>query len=156
MKLALRTCGYMMLATTSIVGMPEDFITKEAFDWLTGDPLIVRASTIICRLRDDIVGHKFEQERGHVDSAVESYMKQYGKTEEETVKDQLKEKVSDAWKDISKECLKPFAVFPMPILIRVVNLARVIEMLYDDDGDKYTHSSELKAIITSVLVDPIL
>ncbi|VFQ92498.1 unnamed protein product [Cuscuta campestris] len=155
MKVALRTCAYVMLATTSLVGMPEDFITKEAFDWLTGDPLIARACTVICRLRDDIVGHKFEQERGHVDSAVECYMKQYGKTEEETVKE-LKEKVNDAWKDISKECLKPFSLFPMPILIRVVNLARVIEMLYDEDGDKYTHSSELKAIITSVLVHPIL
>lgn len=154
MKLALITCAYVMLATTSIVGMPEDFITKEAFEWLIGDPLIVRASSIICRLTDDIVGHKFEQERGHVDSAVECYMKQYGKTEEETVKE-LKEKVSDAWKDINKECLKPFALFPMPILTRVVNLARVIEMVYDDE-DKYTHSSELKAIITSVLVDPIL
>ncbi|VFQ92499.1 unnamed protein product [Cuscuta campestris] len=157
MRVALGTGAHLMLATASLVGMPEDFITKEAFDWLSEDPLIVRASAIIGRLKDDIAGHKFEQERGHVDSAVERYMKQYGKTEEEAVRE-LKEKVSDAWKDISKECLiKPlFAVFPMPILTRVVNLARVIELVYDEDGDSYTHSSKLKAIITSVLVHPIL
>ncbi|VFQ92570.1 unnamed protein product [Cuscuta campestris] len=155
MRVALGTGAHLMLATTSLVGMPEDFITKEAFDWLSEDPLIVRASAVIGRLKDDIAGHKFEQERGHVDSAVESYMKQYGKTEEEAVKE-LQEQVSDAWKDISKECLKPFALFPMPILTRVVNLARVIELVYDEDGDSYTHSAKLKAIITSVLVDPIL
>lgn len=81
-------------------------------------------------------------------------MKQYGKSKEETF-NEFRKRVNNAWKDISQECLKP-TLFPMPILIRVVNLARVIELLYKD-GDTYTHSTtELKAAITSVLVDPII
>ncbi|XP_019181135.1 PREDICTED: (-)-germacrene D synthase-like [Ipomoea nil] len=154
MKNAIASSGYMMVATSSLVGIPEDFVTKEAFDWVTNEPLIVRASSIIARLMDDIAGHKVEQQRGDVDSAVECYMKQYGKSEEETVKD-LQEQITCAWKDMNQECLKPTIVH-MPILIRVVNLARVIDLLYKDK-DIYTHSTtELKAIITSLLVDPII
>ncbi|CAH9106395.1 unnamed protein product [Cuscuta epithymum] len=155
MRVALQTGAHLMLATTSLVGMQEEFVTKETFDWLSQDPLIVRASAIIGRLKDDIAGHKFEQERGHVDSAVECYIRQYGKSEEEAVRE-LEEQVTNAWKDINQECLKPTATFPMPILIRVVNLARVIDLVYDADGDSYTHSSKLKSIITSILVDPVL
>nr|GME01989.1 (-)-germacrene D synthase-like [Ipomoea batatas] len=154
MKVALVSCAYMMLSTTSLVGMHEDFVTKEALDWMSKEPLIVQAATVICRLMDDMAGHEFEQQRGHVDSAVECYMKQYGKSKEETF-NEFHERVSNAWKDINQECLNPTA-FPMSILIRVVNLARVIDLLYKD-GDTYTHSAtELKDIITPVLIDPIL
>nr|GMD77173.1 (-)-germacrene D synthase-like [Ipomoea batatas] len=154
MKVALVSCAYMMLSTSSLVGMQEDFVTIEAIDWMSKEPLIVQAATVICRLMDDMAGHEFEQQRGHVDSAVECYMKQYGKSEEETF-NEFHERVSNAWKDINQECLNPTA-FPMSILIRVVNLARVIDLLYKD-GDTYTHSAtELKDIITPVLIDPIL
>nr|GMD74171.1 (-)-germacrene D synthase-like [Ipomoea batatas] len=135
------------------VGMHQDFVNEEAFDWVTRKPLIVHAASVICRLMDDMAGHEFEQQRGHLDSAVECYMKQYGKSKEETF-NELGGRVNNAWKDINQECLKP-TVFPMPILIRVVNLARVIDLLYKD-GDTYTHpTAKLKALITSVLVDPI-
>ncbi|XP_031099200.1 (-)-germacrene D synthase-like isoform X2 [Ipomoea triloba] len=135
-------------------GMPEDFVTKEVFDWVTNEPLMVRASSIIARLMDDIAGHKDEQQRGDVDSSVECYIKQYGKSEEETVKE-LQEQITNAWKDINQECLKP-TVVPMRILIQIANLARVIDLLYKN-GDIYTHSTtELKVVITSLLVDPVV
>ncbi|KAL7228876.1 hypothetical protein ACSBR2_007546 [Camellia fascicularis] len=57
MQVALATCGYTMLATTSFVGMGE-VVSKEAFDWVSSDPLIVQASSVVCRLKDDVVGHK--------------------------------------------------------------------------------------------------
>ncbi|XP_031099202.1 (-)-germacrene D synthase-like [Ipomoea triloba] len=154
MKVTLVTCGYMMLSTTSIVGMQGDFVTKEAFDWVSKEPLIVQAASIINRLMDDMVGHEFEQQRGYADTAVEIYMKQYGKSKEETF-NEFQKRVSNAWNDINQECLNPTA-FPMPILIRVVNLARVMDLLYKDE-DTYTHSAtETKDIITSVLIDPII
>ncbi|XP_031116633.1 (-)-germacrene D synthase-like [Ipomoea triloba] len=153
MKVALVTSGYTMLATTSLVGMQEDFLTKEAFDWMISGPLIVRASEIVGRLMDDITGYEFEQQRGHFESSVQIFMKEYGKSKEETTTE-LQERVINAWKDINQECLKP-TVFPMPILTRILNLTRVIDLLYHD-GDLYTHSkTKLKQIITSTLVNPI-
>nr|GMD50352.1 (-)-germacrene D synthase-like [Ipomoea batatas] len=153
MKVALITSGYTMLATTSLVGMQEDFLTKEAFDWMISGPLIVRASEIVGRLMDAITGYEFEQQRGHFESSVQIFMKEYGKSKEETTTE-LQEQVINAWKYINQECLKP-TVFPMPILTRILNLTRVIDLLYHD-GDLYTHSkTKLKHIITSTLVNPI-
>ncbi|XP_058220681.1 (-)-germacrene D synthase-like [Rhododendron vialii] len=100
---------------------------------------------------DDMAGHKHEQERGHVASAVECYMKQHGVTEEE-VYVEFRERVANAWKDMNAECLRPTAV-PMPVLARVLNLARVINLIYTG-GDGYTHSGKkVKQCITSVLID---
>ncbi|KAF3613590.1 putative LOB domain-containing protein 27-like [Capsicum annuum] len=54
---ALVTGSYMMGATTSLVGMME-FISRETFEWLKNEPLIVRAASLISRVMDDIVGHE--------------------------------------------------------------------------------------------------
>ena len=57
MRIALVTSGCSMLATMSLVGM-GDIITKDAFEWLFSDPKVLRASTVIFRLMDDIVTHE--------------------------------------------------------------------------------------------------
>ncbi|MBA0730323.1 hypothetical protein Golax_025475 [Gossypium laxum] len=77
MSIALVSSGYWLITISSFAGM-EESITKETFNWAFNDPKIIIASSIICRLMSDIVGHKVEQERGHASSAVECYMKQYG------------------------------------------------------------------------------
>ncbi|CAK9321897.1 unnamed protein product [Citrullus colocynthis] len=152
MDLALSTTGYTMLITISFLGMGE-IVTNEVLEWLSKGPQIIKASTIICRLMDDMVSHKFEQEREHVASAVECYMEQYGCSEEEACVE-LHKQVVDAWKDTNEACLHPIAV-PMPILMRVVNFSRVMNLLYlDEDG--YTNArSETKSLIKSLLVDLI-
>jgi hypothetical protein len=57
MPIALVTCGYSALATTSFIGM-GDIVTEDSFEWLLNDPNTVRASEVICRLMDDIVSHE--------------------------------------------------------------------------------------------------
>ncbi|CDP12331.1 unnamed protein product [Coffea canephora] len=59
MKECMATCGYTTLKITSFLGM-GDIVTKESFDWASNDPDILRAASIICRLWDDIVGHKVQ------------------------------------------------------------------------------------------------
>ncbi|GLT97891.1 hypothetical protein SLE2022_154340 [Rubroshorea leprosula] len=152
MQVALISSAYPMLITNSYVAMGE-VATKEAFHWISNDPKILKASTTICRLMDDIVSHEFEQTRDHVASGVECYMKQYGVSREETVK-LFREDVANAWKDINEGFMKP-AIFPMPILTVVLNFARVIDFIYKD-GDSYTNSHTLKAHIELLLVDPVI
>lgn len=60
LKVALISCGYIMLATTSFVGMGES-ATKQAFDWVSNNPLMVEASSVLNRLTDDMVGHEVIQ-----------------------------------------------------------------------------------------------
>lgn len=62
--------------------------------------------------------------------------------------------VDDAWKDINEECLRPTPV-PRPLLMRILNLSRVIEVLYKGK-DGYTHSqTETKGFVAALLVDPV-
>ncbi|TXG46287.1 hypothetical protein EZV62_028215 [Acer yangbiense] len=131
-----------------------DIVTKQAFEWLFTDPnKMVQASSLICRLMDDMVSHKFEQKRGHVASSVECFMNQHGATEEETC-NEFRKQVRSAWKDINEECLLP-TVVPMPLLTRVLNLARVIDVVYKDE-DGYTHAGViLKDFVASLLINPV-
>ncbi|KAL9434114.1 hypothetical protein AB3S75_028865 [Citrus x aurantiifolia] len=152
MRVALVTSGYTMLTTVSFLGM-DNIVTKETFDWVFSRPKMIRASEIIGRFMDDIKSHKFEQERGHAASAVECYMKQHGLSEQE-VCEELYRQVSNAWKDINEECLNPTAV-PMPLLMRALNLARVIDVVYKE-GDGYTHvGNEMKQNVAALLIDQV-
>uniref|UniRef100_A0A6N2MHL2 Terpene synthase N-terminal domain-containing protein n=1 Tax=Salix viminalis TaxID=40686 RepID=A0A6N2MHL2_SALVM len=151
MAVAMVSSGYAMLAATSFVGMGY-VVTKDSFEWLFSGPKILKASEIIARLMDECV-HKLEQKRGHVASSIECYMKQHGTTEQETVHE-FRKRVSNAWKDVNEECLFPTAV-PVSILTMILNLARVIDVLYKDE-DGYTNAgTALKDFVSSLLIDPV-
>ncbi|XP_043700444.1 (-)-germacrene D synthase-like [Telopea speciosissima] len=154
MRTALTSCAYPMLTITSFLGMRDIIETKEALDWAIDDPKLVRASSVICRLMDDIVSHKMEQERGHVCSSVECYMKQHSVTEQAAY-DELQRRVDKAWKDINQGCIKPTTV-PMPFLLRILNFTRMMDVMYKHK-DEYTNASKvLKEYITVLFIDPIL
>ncbi|KAL3719359.1 hypothetical protein ACJRO7_004332 [Eucalyptus globulus] len=139
MSVALVSSGYPLLAITS---------------FLFNDPKILKASTVICRLMDDLATHKFEQGREHADSAVQCYLKQYNVTEQEAEND-LRKQVDDAWKDLNEESLCPTAV-AKPLLMGILNLTRVMDVLYKDGGDHYTNPHiMLKDYIRLVLMDPV-
>ncbi|PHT45436.1 hypothetical protein CQW23_14594 [Capsicum baccatum] len=149
---ALASTGCLMAAITSLAGM-EEFISKETFEWLKNEPLIVRATAIICRAMDDIVGHEVEQQRGHVASIIECYMKEYGASKQEAYIKYHKE-IINGWKDVNKELLRPTKV-PMFVLERVLNFARVMDMLYKEE-DAYTNSKgKLKNMISMLLVESV-
>ena len=57
LKVSLVSCGYQMLAAAAVLGM-GNIATKEVFEWISANPKIVNASTIICRLVDDIMSRK--------------------------------------------------------------------------------------------------
>ena len=80
-------------------------------------------------------------------------MKQYNSSKENGIKELLK-MVESSWKDINEECLNPTQV-PMKFLMRVVNLARMMDVLYKEQ-DSYTHSGGiLKDYINTLLVHKV-
>ncbi|KAH0987040.1 hypothetical protein GBA52_014217 [Prunus armeniaca] len=152
MRVAATSAASFALSTTSLVGM-GDIVTKESFEWLFNDPKILRASNIIVRLMDDIVSSKFEKERGHVACAIDCYRKQYGVSNEQEIIDVFNKQIVDSWKDINEEFLRPTSM-PMPILERIVNLTRVVDLLYKK-YDAYTHGGKvMNDCIASYLIDP--
>ena len=97
---------------------------------------------------------QFEQKRGHVASGIECYMKQYGASEEEAY-DEFQKQVVDAWRDINEEFLRP-TVVPMPLLMCVLNLSRVMDVIYTG-GDGYTHVGKvMKNNVASLLIHSIV
>nr|AAL25826.1 cyclase [Nicotiana tabacum] len=131
----------------------EEIITKEAFEWLANEPLIPRAASTICRLMDDIVDHEVEQQRGHVASFVEYYMKEYGTSKQEAYVEMWK-KITNAWKDINKELLRATAV-PMFVLERTLDYTRLVDTCFKDD-DGYTNpKSKVKDMIALLFVESI-
>ncbi|KAL0362762.1 UNVERIFIED_CONTAM: Germacrene-D synthase [Sesamum calycinum] len=95
MKVAIVTATYMMLSTTSLVGM-GNLVTKKDFDWVTSEPLLVIASSAVCRLTNDVVGYGFETKP----AAVDCYMNQYGVSKEEAVVE-IRKLTKKSWKDES-------------------------------------------------------
>nr|XP_009794478.1 PREDICTED: germacrene C synthase-like [Nicotiana sylvestris] len=140
--------GIILMAVTSLVGL-EEFITKETLEWVINDPLILRASGVISRLKDDIIGHNFEQQRGHVASFIECYMKEYGASKQEAYAAVEKE-MANAWKDINTEFFRPSQV-PTFVLERIINPTRLVNGFQENDF--INTQGEYKDKITSLLVD---
>ncbi|CAN0903588.1 (E)-beta-farnesene synthase, partial [Linum grandiflorum] len=150
---SLSTTFYSMLFAT-LCGLGE-LATKEVFDWIFTDPKILVASSDHCRLMDDIVSHKFEQERGHVASSVECYMTHYGISREEAV-DALTEMVEEDWKIVNEELLNPQNEnIPKEVLSLFLGYQQVMDILYKY-SDGYTHSNTWTMdMLTALLVTPL-
>ncbi|EEF38934.1 (+)-delta-cadinene synthase isozyme A, putative [Ricinus communis] len=151
---AVISSTYPILITLSFCGMGK-FASKDVFDWLFTEPnkLLYTASGL-ARLIDDIRSHEFEQERGHVASAVECYMKQHSVSKQEAY-NELNSIVVNMWKDLNEELLKETGVLPKPILACILNIVRVMDVVYKDE-DSYTNSrNSLKDILATFLVNPV-
>jgi hypothetical protein len=79
-------------------------------------------------------------------------MKQY-KTTKEEASDALWNSVEQAWKSMNHEYLT-WTSIPSSLLIRVINLARMMETMYKEI-DGYTDSKLLKEWISMLLDQPI-
>lgn len=79
-------------------------------------------------------------------------MKDHGVSEEEAMQEfnNIGEK---AWKDMNGEIVKEKRV-SMEILKRIVNLSRLIDVVYKNNQDGYTHPEKvLKPLISALLLD---
>ncbi|MQL69414.1 hypothetical protein Taro_001706 [Colocasia esculenta] len=140
------TCGCFL-------GLGE-IATSEAFDWLASFPKILKASTVIGRLMNDIASYEREKKQDHVASSIECYMKEYGTTFEDA-RGKLQEMIEDGWKDINRESLEPTKL-PMPLLMPSLNLARASVTFYRSEFDGYTDSSQaIKDHITLLFTQSI-
>nr|QWB49547.1 terpene synthase 13 [Aquilaria sinensis] len=148
LKLGIHTSTCPLLIPSSLLGMGDN-ISRDVFEWFLSTPKILTASSLITRLLDDIMTNEFEKKRGHVDTAVESYMKEYGATKQEAVKE-LYKRIESAWKDMNEGLLRPTEV-PKAVLMRVLNFTRSSQFMYTDT-DAYTFPDYLKDFVAALLV----
>ncbi|KAJ3679488.1 hypothetical protein LUZ60_017499 [Juncus effusus] len=147
----LKSSGYPALSTVSFIGMGE-IVTKEAFEWVTSIPKVVRASAEVARFTDDVIGYEREHKIGQVASTFDCYMKEFNaNVEETTIK--FYSLVEDAWRTINQECLKPTAV-SLKLIERPVNYARMMQIIYTHAGDGYNKCENLKEFVALLFVKP--
>nr|XP_043637570.1 E-beta-caryophyllene synthase-like [Erigeron canadensis] len=149
----ITTCVYMMTATF-FVGMDDDIVTEASFKWINTKPTLIKSVCAVARLLDDIITHKDEQQRMHVASLVESYMKQFNLTEE-YVHGLLYKQVEDKWKDIARETLVCKDILPIPLINCVIGFARVAEALYTNKDNSSRMGKKMINIFKSLFVHPM-
>uniref|UniRef100_A0A0E0KM44 Uncharacterized protein n=1 Tax=Oryza punctata TaxID=4537 RepID=A0A0E0KM44_ORYPU len=143
------TTMYWALACISFVDHTIDANNEVAiFGWAISSPKVIENSAMITRLMDDISGHEWEKDGGGVPTAVECYMKEHGVTVQEAKK-ALWCLVEEQWRSINQEFLSNTTV-PVPLLTRVINLARLMETLYKKTNG-YTYCSGITDPISNVL-----
>lgn len=147
----VKSSGYPELSCASFIGMGE-VATKEAFDWVTSIPKIVRASAEICRFTDDIYSIEREHRVGQCASTFDCYMKQYNATSEET-KERFLSWIEDAWRTINEECI--VETVPRPLIERVANWAKIMHVIYTHCDNGYNMCENLKDYIAVLLEEPL-
>ncbi|KAJ4724611.1 Terpene synthase [Melia azedarach] len=152
MSNALITGCCVLAPAAAFIGIKE-IAGIHAYEWLQSKPKVTISSFKILRLVADFVSHKDEQERGHVASVVESYMKEYGTSRTETA-ERFKVMITNLWKDINEECMRP-TIVPLQLINVIVNVARIAEVFYKE-VDGITNPEYVKAYVRKLFVDPIL
>nr|XP_016485067.1 PREDICTED: (E,E)-germacrene B synthase-like [Nicotiana tabacum] len=150
MKNANVTTTCMMVATTSLSFM-EESIAKETFEWMIIEHLILRASSAINRLKGDCIGHNLEQQRKHIASFIECYMKEFGGSKQDAYAEAQK-KITNAWKDMNKDflCSTQVPTFVLELVINIARLAYIFE-----ENDFASAQSEFKDKIMLLFVEPV-
>nr|WHU05671.1 terpene synthase TPS8 [Freesia caryophyllacea] len=148
----LKTGGQTTLNGFSLLFMSEDKVTKDTLEWVLSMPNILKASTLIGRLLNDIKTTKLEHERMHLASSMQIYMNEAGVTEAMAIA-KLNRMVADFWKDINKELLDALP-FQKDFNTLTLNFARTLEVLYKHE-DAFTHGSIQREQIDLMLVWPI-
>ncbi|VFQ84629.1 unnamed protein product [Cuscuta campestris] len=148
----LISCTYYLLATISCYGL--ECADEQVFEWLMKNPKVLEASTMICRTIDDIATFDVEKERGQEVTGIECYMNEHGVALDVAL-ETFNELAKCALKDLNQGILKPTPV-PREILLRILNLSRIVYVTYQHNQDGYTHPEKvLKPHILALLLHPL-
>ncbi|MCL7029132.1 hypothetical protein MKW94_026976 [Papaver nudicaule] len=130
-------------------------IRREAFEYMNNNQSdLIRWSSMIFRLADDLATSKKEQERGDVAKSIECYMHETGASES-IARQHLQHLISDAWEKMNTSLSASRGVFPSSFINIIQNIGRMGQYMYQY-GDGYGSSNrESKDRIMSIIVKPI-
>ncbi|EOA32121.1 hypothetical protein CARUB_v10015372mg [Capsella rubella] len=137
----------------SLVAM-EECEEKQLYEWFDSKPKIIHTLSVLFRLRNDIASFELEMSRGEVANGVNCYMKQYGVTKEAAVK-ALSKIAKESYKMMMEELMSSKDV-PRQILVRVINIGRVIDLYYKEGDTFAAPDQKMKQLIASLFLHPFL
>ncbi|KAI3930256.1 hypothetical protein MKW92_025556 [Papaver armeniacum] len=130
-------------------------ITKEALDCLkNGYPDVIRWSSLIIRLVDDLATCTDELKRGDVPKSIQCYMKHAG-VSEDMARKHIKYLVSETWKKIHTNQSKALSIFPKSYINAIKNMTRTSQCFYNQGDGIGIPDTYVKNWISSMIVEPI-
>ncbi|KAK9084957.1 hypothetical protein Sjap_025368 [Stephania japonica] len=132
----------------------EEDISIETLEYLTTYPEIVRWSSMIVRLSDDLGTSTDELRRGDVPKSIQCYMHEKG-VAEEIAREHIKNLISEAWKRLNKEQIEN-SLCPKALIDAAINFARTAQFFYQY-GDGYGVSNGvIKGRVLELLAEPLV
>ncbi|KAK1556179.1 hypothetical protein Q3G72_000128 [Acer saccharum] len=128
-------------------------ITKEDLAYLEEYPNIIRCSSMVLRLADDLGTSSDEMKRGDVPKSIQCYMHETGASEEEA-REHIRGLINATWLKMNKEIIgnphysNTFAGVAM-------NLARMAQCMYQFGDGHGVPDKETKHRILSLIINPI-
>ncbi|KAI3972951.1 hypothetical protein MKX01_019609 [Papaver californicum] len=130
-------------------------ITKDALECINNNQSeLIRWSSMIFRLADDLATSKSELERGDVAKSIQCYMHETGASES-IAREHMKHLISASWEKMNTSLSTSRGVFPSSLINVIQNIARMGQYMYQY-GDGYgIPNRESKDRIMSIIVKPI-
>ncbi|KAH6789932.1 hypothetical protein C2S51_004938 [Perilla frutescens var. frutescens] len=119
---------------------------------------LVRCSSMLLRLANDLGTSPYEMERGDVPKSVECYMKESGASREEG-REHVKFMIWETWKMMNQELMRvgDSHQFLHNFIISAVDLGRMAQYMYQDgDGHGIQNQPQIKNRFASLLFEPIV
>ncbi|XP_078159205.1 monoterpene synthase 8, chloroplastic-like isoform X1 [Carex rostrata] len=132
----------------------NDYVTaKDLEKFSSGYPDIVRYSSMIFRLHNDLATSTDEIERGDTDKSIQCYMRDKGVTES-VARQEIKELILKYWTMLNGEVVghSAFEKYINNVALNVSRMAHRIFQLGDGYGKP---DSDTKDLITSILLEPV-
>ncbi|CAK9316326.1 unnamed protein product [Citrullus colocynthis] len=127
-------------------------LTKEALESLQDYPLIIRHSSIIFRLANDLASSSEEAKRGEVAKSIQCYMNDTGASEEEA-RQYIKDLIIESWKKMNEvQILNSSPLFSKGFIEIVLNLARISHTVYQHRDGHTVEEHETKDRVLSLFV----
>ncbi|KDP35323.1 hypothetical protein JCGZ_09482 [Jatropha curcas] len=137
--------GYFLLKTP---------ITTDALKALNEYPSIIRWSSMILRLADDLGTSSDELKRGDVPKSIQCYMHETGASEAKA-REHIQDLISKIWKKMNKERVVD-SLFSKTFIGIAINLGRMAQCMYQHgDGHGNQADQETKDRVLSLLIESI-
>ncbi|KAF8391448.1 hypothetical protein HHK36_023753 [Tetracentron sinense] len=128
-------------------------ITEEALECLESYSNLIRWSSMIFRLYNDLGTSTAEVEKGEVATSIQCYMHETGLSEE-LAREHTRHLINEMWKKMNKDGASD-SPFPDPFIETTINLARISQCTYQNGDGHGAPDRKKKDQILSLLAEPV-
>ncbi|KAJ0017681.1 hypothetical protein Pint_11296 [Pistacia integerrima] len=143
-----------IIATLSYISSTNPILEKD-LEFLESIPDIVKWSSLVFRLQDDLGTSPDEMKRGDVPKSIQCYMNDTG-CSEEVAREYIKDLTRKIWKKINVYRAATNCPLPQPIVEMIINLVRTSHYFYQHGDGHGGGGQEIKDVMFSSLFQAIL